>query len=137
VMRGKHHSADDGVQSRGVTAAGGDGDAHGSLSTSHLLDGLEDFAGLGVASFRFLGEHECAVDGHLEESARRLEQPDLGIRKGLLELSCQTGGSWLVVSDNAVLDHHLHDGRQGLRVRRTTAANRSGDGRRCQGERWM
>jgi hypothetical protein len=65
-----------------------------------------------VAPCRFLGEHEHAVDGHLEESARRLEQPDCGIRKGLLELSCQTGGSWLVVSDNAVLDRHVHDRRQ-------------------------
>jgi hypothetical protein len=111
-MRGKHHRADDGVQPRGVTAAGGDGDAHGSLFTSHLLDGLENFAGLGVASCRFLGEHERAVDGHLEESAGRLEQPDFGIRKGLLELSRQTGGSWLVVSDDAVQDRHMHDRHQ-------------------------
>jgi hypothetical protein len=70
VVRGKHHRADDGVQSRGVTAAGGDGDAHGSLCTSHLLDGLEHFPGLSVASCRFLGVHQRAVDGYLEESTR-------------------------------------------------------------------
>jgi hypothetical protein len=65
-----------------------------------------------VAPCRFLGEYEHAIDGHLEESARRLEQPDVGIRKDLLEFSCQTGGSGLVVSDNAVLDRHMHDRRQ-------------------------
>jgi hypothetical protein len=68
-----------------------------------------------VAPCRFLGEHERAVDGYLEKSARRLEQPDFGIRKRLLELSCQTGGSRLVVSDDAVLDRHVHGRRQGLR----------------------
>jgi hypothetical protein len=119
VVRGKHRRADDGVQSRGVTAAGGDGDAHGSLFTSHLLDGLEDLAGLGVAPGRLLGEYQCAVDGHLEESAGRLEQPNFGIRIGLLDLSRQTGSSGLVVSDDAVLDRHMHIRHQGLRVRCT------------------
>jgi hypothetical protein len=61
-----------------------------------------------VAPRRLFGEHELAVHGHFEESAGSLEQPDFRIRKGLLELSRQTGGFWLVVSNNAILNGHVH-----------------------------
>ena len=74
-----------------------------------LLDGLEDFSGFGVAPSRLLGEHQRAVHRHLEDSTGGLDQPDLGLRVGLLQLSRQTGGSGLVVSNHAVLDRHLHD----------------------------
>ena len=57
---------------------------------------------------RLLREHEIAVNRHLEYPTGRLDQPDLGVRIGLLQLGRQTGGSGLVVSDNAILDRHLH-----------------------------
>jgi hypothetical protein len=86
-----------------------------------------------VASGSLLGEHECTVDGHLEEPARRFEQPNVGIGIHLRELGRQTGGSWLVVSDNTVLDSHMHDRHRAAGLEHNRA-NRSGDGRRCQGD---
>ena len=75
----------------------------------------------GVASSGLFGEHECTVDSHLEESARRLEQPNLRLRIDLLKLGRQTGSSGLVVSDNTVLDRYMHGSPPGLRGRSTTA----------------
>jgi hypothetical protein len=74
-----------------------------------------------VAPGGLLGVHEGAVDSHLKESSRRLEQPDLGIGIGLLDFSRQTGGSGLVVSNDTVLDRDMHGRHQGLRVQNTTA----------------
>jgi hypothetical protein len=61
-----------------------------------------------VSTHSFLGEHQLAVDRHLEKTSGRLDQADLGFGKGLFQLSRQTGGSRLVVSDNAILDRHMH-----------------------------
>jgi hypothetical protein len=73
-----------------------------------------------VPSGGLLGEYDGTVDRHLEETARGLEQSNFSIRIRLLELSRQTGGSGLVVSDNTVLDHDTHKATR-LRVRSTTA----------------
>jgi hypothetical protein len=58
---------------------------------------------------RFLRENQLAVNRDLEEAAGRLHQADFDVGKGLFQLSRQTGGSRMVVSDNAILDNHMHD----------------------------
>jgi hypothetical protein len=109
MMRREHHRSDDGVQSGGVTPSGGDGDAHESLPTSHLLNGREDLAGVGVSPQSFLGKHELVIDGHFEYATGGLDQPDFGLWVCLLQLSRQPGGSGLIVSDDAVLNGYVHD----------------------------
>ncbi len=69
---------------------------------------LQDLSRLGVPPERLLGEDQLAVHRDLEHAARRRDQPDVGVGEGLLQLSRQTGGSGLVVSDDAVLDDHAH-----------------------------
>ncbi len=61
-----------------------------------------------MAAHRLLGEQESPVDRHIEHAARGFHKADVGVGKGLLQLSRQTGGSGLVVSDDAVLDRDLH-----------------------------
>src|SRR3990172_274365 len=73
-------------------------------------DQLHDLPRLRVAPQGLLGEHQVAVHGHLEDPARRRNQPDVGVGHFALQLSRQTGGSGLVVSDDAVLDDHPHAG---------------------------
>ena len=60
---------------------------------------------------RPLGEDQRVTHRHFEDTTGRRDQLDVGIGKRLLQLSRQTGGSGLVVSDNAELDTHMHDGR--------------------------
>ena len=55
-----------------------------------------------------LREHQVAVHCHLEDSAGGRHQPDFGVGELLLQLSRQTGGSGLVVSDDAVFDDDPH-----------------------------
>jgi hypothetical protein len=57
-----------------------------------------------------LGEHQLAVHGDLEDAAGRRDQPDFGVGYLLFQLSRQTGGSRLVVSDDAVFDDDAHAG---------------------------
>ena len=71
-------------------------------------DQLHDLSRLGVAAERLLGKDEIAVHRDLEDAPGRRHQADIGLRVGLLQLSRQTGGSGLVVSDDAVLDHDAH-----------------------------
>src|SRR6266852_9287681 len=66
------------------------------------------FSGLGVASRCLLGENAATVDLHLEHAARGLDQLHVGVRVGLADFGRQTGGSWLVVSDDAVFDRNAH-----------------------------
>ena len=56
----------------------------------------------------FLGEDQLTVYGYLEQAAGGRDQTDLRIRKDLLQLSRQTGSPGFIVSDNAVLDRHMH-----------------------------
>jgi hypothetical protein len=56
----------------------------------------------------FLGKHRRAIYRYLEQSARGLHQAHVGIRKGTVQFSRQTGSSRLVVSDNAVLNCDEH-----------------------------
>jgi len=74
-----------------------------------LLEELQHLAGLGVPPERLLGEDAPAVDLNLEHPARGLDQLDLGLGIRLANLSRQTGGSRLVVSNDAVFDCHAHD----------------------------
>jgi hypothetical protein len=57
-----------------------------------------------VAAERLLGENEAAVSRHLEHPARGLRETDFGIGKGLFQLSRQTGGSGLIISNDAICD---------------------------------
>jgi hypothetical protein len=70
----------------------------------------DDFSRLGVTAERALGKDEMAVDRHLEHPSGRRHQPNVSVRIQLLQLIHQTGGSRLVVSDDAILDHHAHVG---------------------------
>jgi hypothetical protein len=67
-----------------------------------------DLSGLGMPAKRPLGEHQAAIDRHFEHPAGRGDQAHVGIGPRLLELGRQTGGSRLVVSDNAVFDDGAH-----------------------------
>jgi hypothetical protein len=64
-----------------------------------------------VAPLRPLGEDQRVIHRNLEESAGGRDQLDVGIGIRLLQLSRQTGGSGLVVSDDAELDTYAHQGR--------------------------
>jgi hypothetical protein len=55
-----------------------------------------------------LGEHAASVDLNLEHTAGRLDQLHVGVGVGFADLGRQTGGSRLVVSDDAVFDRHAH-----------------------------
>lgn len=55
-----------------------------------------------------------AVEIHFEHTAGGLHQPDLSVRVGIPDFGRQTGGPWLVVSDDAEFDrdgHGLNDSR--------------------------
>jgi hypothetical protein len=56
----------------------------------------------------FLGKDQLSIHGYLEQTSGRLHQAHLCIREHLFQLSRQTGGSGLVVSNNAVLNRHIH-----------------------------
>jgi hypothetical protein len=64
-----------------------------------------------VAPLRPLGEDQRVIHRNLEESAGGRDQLDVGIGIRLLQLSRQTGGSGLVVSDDAELDTDVHQCR--------------------------
>jgi hypothetical protein len=56
----------------------------------------------------FFGKDQLSVDRNFEYPAGGLNQAHFGTRKDLLQLSRQTGSSGLVVSNNAVLNGHIH-----------------------------
>src|SRR5690349_8602686 len=68
----------------------------------------EHLARLCMATNGFLGEHWPIIYGDLESAARRRHQLYGGVGKLALQLSRQTGGAWLVVSNDAVLDEYTH-----------------------------
>ena len=82
-----------------------------------------------MPSCLFLGEEEVAVHHDFENAAGRGGQLDLDAGEMLLQLSRQTGGSWLVVSNDAEFDANSH-GRLPVRG---SLANRSGGPKPCQG----
>jgi hypothetical protein len=73
-----------------------------------LLDQTHDFAGFRVALLSLLGENTLAVRLDLEHAAGGLDELDFRMSKRVANLGRQTGGPRLVVSDDAVLDRHLH-----------------------------
>ncbi len=56
----------------------------------------------------FLGEDQAAIHRHLEDTARRLDQLDLGVRVPVANLRRQTDGAGPVISHHTELDAHLH-----------------------------
>ena len=74
------------------------------------LEGLLDLAVVGMAFLGLLGEHEVAVDHHLEHTTAGGDQGQLGDVTGAVrqELGRQTDGPVRVVSDHAVFDADLH-----------------------------
>src|SRR5690242_7115525 len=85
-----------------------------------LLEQPDHLALVGMALQRLLREYASAIHLYLEHAARRLDELDLRLRKGLANLGRQTGSPWLVVSDDAEFDRHAH--AQGYRrlTRRAT-----------------
>jgi hypothetical protein len=79
---------------------------------------------------RALGEDHYVVHRHFEDATGGRDQLDVGIGIRLLQLSRQTGGSGLVISDYAELDSHMHDSR--LSAENASCANRSAPGNHCQ-----
>ena len=77
-------------------------------SADRFGDQLQYLARVGVAIEGFLREHQRAVDLHFEHSAGRFQQLDIAVGKRLLQFRRQTGGAWLVVSDDAVFDGDFH-----------------------------
>jgi hypothetical protein len=132
MVRREHHGANHRVQPRGITAPGRNGNAHRSLSTCQPLDRLAYFSGSRVPAEGFLREDHLAVDRDFEQTTGCLDQTDVCLWIGLLQLSRQTGSSGLVVSDHAVLNCHEHcecPAKESL-----NRANRSGAVTRCQGD---
>jgi hypothetical protein len=101
--------------------------------SGRVADQSHDLPRLDVAAERLLGEDEAAVNRHVEDPARRWHEADFGIGKGLFQLSRQTGGSGLVVSNDAVLDRDEHAAVP-LEFYGVFAANRSVCTERSQGE---
>jgi len=62
-----------------------------------------------VASEGLLGEDDPAVHRHLEDPSGGWDQLDVGVGPFPAELGRQTGGPWLVISDDAVLDRDTHE----------------------------
>jgi hypothetical protein len=75
---------------------------------SILFEQAENLTRLGVPFFQRFLIHRHSVTEHLEAPAARRNQLDGGGGISLLQLSRQTGGSGLVVSDRAVFDRDLH-----------------------------
>ncbi len=79
------------------------------FTSSHgLFDQPQHLARLGVASQPLFGEDPAPVHIHLEYTTRRLDELHFGVRVCLPNLGRQTGGPRLVVSNDAVLDGHVH-----------------------------
>jgi hypothetical protein len=76
--------------------------------SARASDQLQNLCRLRVSAEGLLGEHQLAVHGDLEDAAGGRDQPDFGVGMVLFQLSRQTGGSRLVVSDDAVFDDHAH-----------------------------
>ena len=70
--------------------------------------GLQDFTGRGVSPHFLLGKNRLSVYRHFEDAAARLDQPDIRVGICLLQLSRQTGGSRVIVSNYAILDGYTH-----------------------------
>ena len=104
VMGGEHHRPDDRVETRGVSAAG----REARFAFTWSSEDPHHLTRLGVPPRGLFGEDHLAVHRHVEHSARRRDQPDVGIRERLLQLGRQTGGPRLVVSDDAVGDGGDH-----------------------------
>jgi hypothetical protein len=69
---------------------------------------LQNLRRLRVPAERLLGKDQVPVHGDLEDAPGGRDQPDLGVGDVLFQLSRQTGGSRLIVSDDAVLDDDPH-----------------------------
>jgi len=65
-----------------------------------------------VATESLLREQQLAVHAHLEDATGGLLELVLGIGPSLLQLGHQTGGSGLVVSNDAIFNAYAH-GRDG------------------------
>ncbi len=71
-------------------------------------DRVEDLFVRGVLARSQLRIHEAPVDGDLEGPAAGIDQLDLDVIEPVREGSRQTGSFRPVVSDDAVLDRHVH-----------------------------
>ena len=119
MMGGQHDGADDRVEARCVAPTGGDRNPHRLFPRPRLRlwrrpptapgpDQSHDFSRLRVTTQRPLGEEQLTIDLDLEHAARRRDEPDVGVRPGLLQLGRQPGGPGLIVSADAILDRHPH-----------------------------
>jgi hypothetical protein len=61
-----------------------------------------------VSPHLLLGKNRMTIHHHLEDPSRRLDHSNISVRICLLQLSRQTGSSWVVVSNYAVLNRYTH-----------------------------
>jgi len=61
-----------------------------------------------VAFQGLLGEEQAAVGFDFEDAAGGFDELHFRIRERVADLGRQTGGPWLIVSDDAVFDRDSH-----------------------------
>src|SRR5690242_14325821 len=76
--------------------------------SARLPDQSHDLPRLRVPPESPLGKDEVAIHRHFEDTAGGGNETDFRVRPSLFQLSRQTGGSGLVVSDDAELDDRAH-----------------------------
>jgi hypothetical protein len=74
-----------------------------------------------VAAELSLGKDQITVEDDLVDTTGRLDQLDLGVGVGLVNLGRQTGGPWLVASNTAVFNRYLHTPLHRWSIRRNPA----------------
>ena len=74
-----------------------------------LLKQGDHLTGVGMALLTQFGEHQIALKRDLECPARGFDQTHLRVWPDRTNLGRQTGSSWFVVSDDAILNGNNHD----------------------------
>jgi hypothetical protein len=75
---------------------------------SFLPHQRKHFTGRGMTPHGPLGKDQRLIGRDIEDTAGRRNHLHLGVGKRFTQLSRQTGGSGLVVSDDAILDANAH-----------------------------
>ena len=133
LVGGEHHGPDDGVESRGVAAAGGDGDTHGGQPCASRTR-RSTSPGSACRLSAFFENTSCPSTVTSKTPPEDSTSWTSASGKAVLELGRQTGGPWAVVSDDAELDHEFHAivPGQGVEARGATCVNRSAERRAFQ-----
>jgi len=76
-------------------------------NSSQLLDRLCDLSGFGETSQLPFREDDFTIDLDLEDTVATPDQPGI-CTEFVFQLGRQPGGTWLVVSNNAVFNADIH-----------------------------